>query len=226
MFRLTGRLKEAGIVPERVIDWYENQAINKTLSAGIRYHIPNIPIIGAQFFLHYPNFLSLSPTEYEIAASVVPDRLLETSLYQCGMATMFAPDLDCAPCAALRYAHLFRNAKDPIPALHPSGKRILLLLASFDIDETLELLSQVEDILGTFDSDVRFLIKFHPDTEKEAILRHYHLGQWPAAIGIFSGTLSEALKTASIVISKSSSSLLLRLQHRESRWFSLVIRQN
>lgn len=208
IYRLTGRLKNAGLSPELYIDWYENQSINRALSKGFRTHFPDIPQVGAQIFLHYPNFLSLSPSESEIQASMVPDRLLQTSNYQCQMAAMFAPDLPCQSFASLRYSPLFGKKKES-PVKEPlQQEKIILLLASFDIEETLELLSQVTGIMTGFESTIRVQIKLHPDMKKEAITKYYRNGKWPENISIITGNLSEAIEQASIVISKSSGSIV------------------
>jgi hypothetical protein len=208
MYRLTGRLKNAGFYPELYIDWYENQAISRALSKGLRTHFPGIPQVGAQLFLHYPNFLSLSPSRSEIQASMVPDKLLETSDYQCKMATMFAPCLPCQSFASLRYSPLFsKKERDPVNG-SPHQEMNILLLASFDIEETLELLSQVSGIMNGFESTIHMQIKLHPDMEKEAITRYFGPGQWPQNISIITENLSQAIEQASIVISKSSGSIV------------------
>jgi len=208
MYRLTGNLKNSELSPELFIDWYENQAINKALSKGLRIHFPGVPQVGAQIFLHYPNFLSLSPSGSEIQAGMVPDRLLETSNYQCKMATMFAPDLPCQAFASLRYSILFANKKESVIKETTKQKKIILLLASFDIDETLEMLSQVTGIMNGFEDTIHVQIKLHPDMKKEAITRFYRHGHWPENISIITGNLSEAMERASIVISKSSGSIV------------------
>lgn len=208
VYRLVGRLKTGGLRPERCIDWYENQAMSKALSAGFKEHFPGTPLIGAQLFLHFPNYLSLSPTVSECEASMVPDRLLETGPTQCRQATRFAPELACKPCAALRYAHLFRRGPDPVTVRERTEKRTILLLASFDMEETLELLSRFQEIESDLPGDVRVQVKFHPDMKREEIVSRYGAGRWPDTLGVCTGTLSGALDDASVVISKNSSSIV------------------
>jgi hypothetical protein len=205
-YRVTSKLKDIIVTPERLICWYENQAISKALSKGFRNAFPGIPIIGAQLFLHYSNYHSLSPIRSEIDASMVPDLLLETSSYQCKLATKFAVDLHCKPCGALRYAHLFQRSKSS--SATPSKETTILLLASFDIEETLELISQVQNILIHISKGVRVLIKFHPDQNANLVIKQFGSDFWSERISIFSGNISEALDQASIVISKGSGSIV------------------
>ena len=207
-YQLVARLAHKGMNPERLIDWYENQPINRALSAGLRKYFPGVPIIGVQSFLHYPNFLSLSPTVSEIEAGVIPDRLLGTSANQCTQATMFAPNLECKPSAALRYSYLFSENCKPGVSDIQSEIPIILLLASFDLDETLELVSQIQQVSDDFGQSIRLQIKLHPDMGKKALLARYGPVTWPEEIKIVTGSLSDAMLQASIIISKSSGSIV------------------
>ena len=207
-YRLVARLAHVGMNPERLIDWYENQPINRALSAGFRKYFPGVPIIGVQSFLHYSNFLSLSPIVSEIEAGVIPDRLLGTSAYQCTQATMFAPGLECKPSAALRYAYLFSDNCELDVGDSQSRTPTILLLASFDLDETLELVSQIQQISDDFGPGIRLLIKLHPDMGKNTLVARYGPDIWPEEIKIVTGSLLDAMLQASVVISKSSGSIV------------------
>jgi len=207
-YRMVMRLKDAGIKTERIIDWFENQAKSRALCAGFRKNFPDIKVIGAQIFLHYPNFLSLAPSISEFEAEMVPEVLLQTSAYQCKLAAMFSSALNCTPAAALRYSHIFNTKSDTRNDSSQIRERTILLLSSFDIEETLELLSQIKKIMEKLSRDVRILIKFHPDIRKEHIVNKYGAGTWPQRLEIYEGNLSDAMKTASLVISKSSSSMV------------------
>lgn len=202
-------LKYRGIYPARIIDWYENQAINRALCLAVRKEFPGIPILGVQLFLHYPNFLSLAPSSSEILNRIVPDKLLVTSSYQCRQATRFStpPGLPCEPCAALRYSHVFSDTDNPSRSTLKSEKTILLL-TSFDINETLELLFQVRDISAIECHNIRIMVKLHPDIQKEEILRYLRTGKNSDRFQFFPGMLSEALDDATLVISKSSGSIV------------------
>lgn len=207
-YRLVARLAQKAMSPERLIDWYENQPINRALSTGFRKHFPGVPIIGVQSFLHYPNFLSLSPITSEIEAGIIPDRLLGTSAYQCTQATMFAPNLECKPSAALRYAYLFAKNREPEVRDSQSGAPTILFLASFDLDETVELVSQIRQISDDFDHNIRLRIKLHPDMEKTTLVARYGPEIWPENLQIVAESLLDAMLQASIVISKSSGSIV------------------
>jgi hypothetical protein len=62
IYRLFLRLGESGLEPKLVIDWYENQVIDKAVVAGARQAFPRARIIGVQLFLHLSNMLHLFPS--------------------------------------------------------------------------------------------------------------------------------------------------------------------
>lgn len=202
IYRLFIRLGEAGIKPLQIIDWYENQVIDKALIAGSHTAFPEVKIIGAQLFIHPPNYLSLYPSQSEVDAQLVPDVLLETSEYQCKIAQEFTTAIPCIPAAALRYAHVFENDNK-----EPKNKTILVLL-SFDIQEAVEMLWMVKDVLYQIKKQVNILIKGHPDYFIKNLIEASGEDAWPSRFKVFTGSMSDALSTASIVVSSNSSSMV------------------
>jgi len=69
IYRLFLRLGKAGLRPKYIIDWYENQVIDKALVSGARKAFPMTKIVGAQMFFHQPNILNLFPSQAEIDAT-------------------------------------------------------------------------------------------------------------------------------------------------------------
>jgi hypothetical protein len=206
-FRLMQRLKMNELKLHLFIDWYENQTLNRAIVAGVHHAFPGVKTIGAQIFLHYPNFISLSPTQSESKAGIVPDILLTTSPYQCGLARAFYPSLNCIPAAALRYAHVFTEEKRST-AISDSHKKIIHVLTSFNHDETFELLQMIQDIMKGLGDEVIVYVQFHPDIRKEEISKQYPEIQKDSRYTIFYGSLSDGIRDASVVVSKGSSSIV------------------
>lgn len=206
IYRLFLRLAKAHLHPKLIISWYENQVIDKALIAGARQAFPGARIIGAQMFLHSPNYLNLFPSQSEVEARIAPDILLETSKYQCSVARSFTDRIPCRPAAALRYAHLFNNEKNNT-VLKDKNKTILVLL-SFSIAEGIELLEALKEILNQIEDDVCILIKSHPDYSFHKLECAFGKKNWPVRFEIFLGALPDALDQASLVISANSSSMV------------------
>lgn len=207
IYRLFIRLGESGLKPLQIINWYENQVIDKALIAGARRAFTNVTIIGAQMFIHPPNYLNLFPCQSEVEAGMVPDLLLETSQYQCKVAQSFTRNIHCKSAAALRYKHVFDENKLKCNSGVEKGSKYLVLLPH-DIDESIELLEILKEGLDQITDDAMFLLKAHPDYDPKDLLNAFGKAEWPPRFNIYDGNLQDALNQASIVISSNSSSMV------------------
>jgi hypothetical protein len=207
IYRLFLRLGKAGLRPKQIISWYENQVINKALIAGARIAFPRAKIIGAQMFIHCPNWLNLYPSQSEVEFKVTPHILLETSQYQCQVAKPFTKSIPCMPAAALRYAHVFLDENTYNYDNEKKSKSVLVLLP-FNIAEAVELLEVLKEAMNQIKDNRRILIKTHPDYNSKELINAFGRGNWPHQYEIFQGHLPEALKQASLVISSNSSSIV------------------
>lgn len=205
IYQLFLRLGESGLAPKLVINWYENQAIDKALIAGSRQAFPQARIIGAQIFLHLSNMLNLFPSPAETAAGMAPHLLLETSEYQCSVARTFTADLACVPAAALRQNHIFKEFSQ---GEGQGENKAILVLLPFDVAESVEILDTLKRGLNRLDNQVPLLVKCHPDLHSEKLLQVFGRQNWPARFEIFQGSLPAALSRARVVISANSSSIL------------------
>lgn len=206
VYRLFMRLGQAGLRPAVVLNWYENQIIDKALIAGVRQYLPGARIIGAQMFQHSQNFLNWYPSQSEVEKKLVPDILLETSQHQCDIVQAFTDDIPCSVAAALRYQHIFED--NSINSISCDNNQIILVLLPFDIAESVEMLEIFNDALDDIRDDTTVLIKNHPDYSPEKLIRSYGQKHWPKRFNFISGVMSEALRNASLVISSNSSSMV------------------
>lgn len=207
VYRLCMRLGKAGFKPSLIISWYENQAIDRALIAGARKAFPRARIVGAQLFMHPPNYLSLFPAASEVEAGLAPDLLLEVSAHGCSVAQSFTRSIPCKPAAALRYAHVFQDTQADEPQRDPCAPIVMVLLP-FDVPEAIELLQTVREATARMDRDVRIEIKGHPDYDTQRVVRQAGADDGVHTPHIFAGTLPEALRIASVVVSGGSSSMV------------------
>lgn len=205
MYRMFLRLGQTGLKPGTVMVWNENQVIDKAIVAGSRKAFPGAKILGSRLFVYSPNILNFFHTPSEVEAKVAPDLLLEMSERQGRLSKIFNADIPYQLVPALRYAYLFDGARDP-------GKRVrenkILVLASFSIEESLELLERIKDVLEDIAGDARILIKTHPDYAKESLLEKFGKDRWPPRFEFFEGKTRDAFDQAALAISSNSSAMV------------------
>ena len=205
-YRLWHRLRQSDVKLSWVINWYENQVIDKALIAGVRDAYPGIRIIGAQIFIHISNYLSLYPSQSEQESGFTPDLMLEAGVDQCKTALKYAPDIPCRAAAALRYAHLYTE-QCSTQSMSTKEDGILVLLPAA-IDEVLEILDILLDVLHEASYKAEFLIKCHPDYNSSEIIDAFGRRQWPEEFRIWDGSLSAVFEKAALVIASNSSSMV------------------
>lgn len=207
IYRLFLRLGEAGMRFRVIIDWYENQNIDKALIAGARRAFPATKVLGSQMFIQSPNSLNLFPSQSEVDAKITPDILLETSQYQCARAQMFTKDIPAIPAAALRNAYFFEDCCGMACGPSQQGNAILVLMPSV-IGEAIELLHVLKDGLNQMPEDVHILLKGHPDYDSKELIDLFGKGNWPSRFKLFQEELVCALSSATVVISSNTSSMV------------------
>ncbi len=205
-YRLFMRLAAAELNLSSIIQWYENQPADKALIAAARRYFPETKVVGAQLFLHIPNFLSYYPSQSEADAGLVPDILIETSARQCDIAGAFAKQIPRRTGAALRHAHLFgRSSRDD--DRHGENPSILVLLPSY-IPESIELLAVLSSAIEGIAPGVEIVVKSHPDDDPLAIARSCRNMRLSERLCFAEGDLSEMLGRAAVVISTSSGAIV------------------
>jgi surface carbohydrate biosynthesis protein (TIGR04326 family) len=206
-YRLWRRLNRSGIALSWVINWYENQVIDKALIAGVRDAYPGVRIIGAQMFMHIPNYLRIYPSQSEQEAGFTPDLMLQTGGGQCKTALKYVHAIPCRAAAALRYAHLYTKQRSTERIATPQDG--ILVLLPFFMDETLEILDILLDAVQEVSDGIEFLIKCHPDySSSKEIIDAFGRDQWPKEFRIWDGSLSAAFEKAALVIASNSTSMV------------------
>lgn len=200
-YRLAFKLSKYKIKPSILIDWFENQVIDKAFVYGMRKFFPDIRIIGIQNFLPSPNLLNLYPAPAELHFKMLPDRFITTGKQMCDIFKTFTKNINCAYGPALRYSYLFNNNLQK-PRLC-NNKVVLILLSSFMLD-SIELL--IITINAIKNRSERFLLKGHPDYTINDLLSKFNYFKLPPNIKIFEKNLSEGLLQADVVITSGSGS--------------------
>ncbi len=202
IYKLVARLKLGGFAPEYVIEWYENQIVDKASIKGFHDHFPGLKVIGVQSFVHTDNIVSEFPINSEFKNGFVPDLMLCTSQYQCDRARMYAPAVTALPSAALRYAHLF--GVQP-PRKEERGK-VVGVLGSCYPGETLALIELMNDAEPLIAEAHSLLFRCHPAYNKDMLLAQVgHPSQVIAKFEFSESSLAEFISECDVIVSYNSS---------------------
>jgi|TARA_B110000027_G_C16122047_1_gene303727 hypothetical protein len=162
-FRFARRLKLKSIKLTKVVNWFENQSLDKGWNIGFRKFHPNIKTIGYQGFTSQPEYMNTIPTYYEKINKTIPDTIVVISKNYIKAKKEFCKNLNIIDGPALRFADLFKFTKN-----YKRKFEIVIFLegASHHTDKEIILkFLKVSKLL----SNLKFYIKPHPSLSLEKL---------------------------------------------------------
>jgi len=203
-YRLAKRLKQRQIEIKAVVDWFENQDIDKGQNMGFRKEYPNAQIVGYQGFLASPNYLCSKPTSMENKAGVVPHRLAVMGSGLVMLAKEFCPDMEVIVAPAFRFQHLFKAGVAQVGCT-----RKLVVVLPFRFDLAISLIDLVVSGVSVSDFSIPVILKPHPRAGYiDRIAAHLRSTGNDNKFDLFVGELFDVLPQAEVIISTSSSTCM------------------
>lgn len=108
-YRFFKRLNTLGVKPRRIIDWFENQSIDKGWQKGINEFFSDSQSLGYQAFPDVPSYHCMFPTEAERLASVLPTELAVIGDGYVASRRRYCPELRVITAPAFRFGYLWRD---------------------------------------------------------------------------------------------------------------------
>jgi len=168
-YRSFSNLKDYKIEPKLVIDWHENQTIDRALNLGIKKNFPNTNVKGYQGFIVSDFYSSLTPTLYEKENGLLPDQIYVISEKLVEKRKKYSNDFNILLAPAFRYVHAMN-----LPKIKKSKKNKILVALPMLHRETQQVLDL---ILGAnFAPEIEIIIKKHPTVMKKDLIRNVPIG--------------------------------------------------
>ena len=194
------RLKEADVKLRLVIDWFENQNIDRGWNAGFRYFFPDVETMGYQGFIASTHYQCMYPTEVEKDSRVIPLKVAVIGKGLVQSASRFCSDLDVCVAPAFRFQHVWQ-ARKYFPAENVYTILVALPIMISDAVYILKLLAHAADE-GT--EGIYFWIKPHPSVSQSQIQGAFGAG-WPKLFEFVSGDFNDCVEKSNLLISSASS---------------------
>lgn len=203
-YRFAKRLKEQGIKVRLLIDWFENQVVDRGINLGFRKYFPEAHVrgyLGGAYLDNNPHLLS---TQNEASSKVVPQQIAVMGKGAIENSLEFCQDLDVIVAPAFRYQHVWRERihyPDPehftilvaLPIILVDGNDILKLIANVSDKEDLAI--------------CRFYIKPHPTNRPDRIKKYFG-DSWPECFELVGGDFNDCVEESNLLISNGSSTCL------------------
>ncbi len=195
------RLKEAGVAVRLVVDWSENQLLDRGLALGFHRAYPSTPVVGYCGYVIAPVAHPYTrPTRPERAAGLVPDRLVVTGPALVSGARAADPGLAVEDGPAFRFQGV-RRARRARP---DPGATTVLLALPISREGALDALRLAADARL---EGVRFTVKPHPTMPPSHLRAAFEAEgrAWPASFAFVSGDFADRVEEADALAGSVSS---------------------
>ncbi|OQX91511.1 MAG: hypothetical protein B6D58_07685 [candidate division Zixibacteria bacterium 4484_95] len=199
-YRFARRLKEANIKLRLVVDWFENQNIDKGWNAGFRRYYQETPTIGYQGFAATPHYLCMYPTKVEQKNSVIPHKVTVIGKGLITLARKFCPDLCVTVAPAFRFQQVWQERKH----LPTSSEYTVLVALPIMVSDAIHILTMLAHDKANLNNHVRLWIKPHPATPPSVIKKNFG-ADWPKEFEFVNGEFNDYIEKSNLLISSASS---------------------
>jgi len=202
-YRFSYRLREKKAAPKLVINWFENQIVDKGWNAGFRKNFPEAGQIGFMGFLFQRYYLCLFPTSFEEASKVIPPKVNVIGKKLIETVKEWHPELKADIAPAFRYQHVWNQNKK-----ETQGEFAILAALPLYIDQAVEIIEQLLDMYEILpDKNTRFLLKTHPTCSADEIKEKLPVNL-PEAFHFADRSFDDCLGISHILISSGSGVLM------------------
>ena len=199
-YRFAMRLRNSGVRLRAVIDWFENQIIDRGWNAGFRRFFPKTPIKGYQGFFASPYYLCMYPTTFEYESKVIPNQIWVIGPGLVEPVKKFCPNLDVKVAPALRFKKVWEERR-----FFPEKNKFTILVAlPMMKHEAMHIMTLLRHVRGKIGKNVRFWIKPHP-TMQGPDLQAQLSENWEGELEILDEMFNDCVEKSDLLISNASS---------------------
>ena len=199
-YRFIKNLRKANIEICQVVDWHENQTIDKALNLGFHKYYPDVIVKGYQGHVSPPYETHKMPQSYEIENGTLPNQLYVISQSYRQAVLDSCPNLDVKVASAFRFLYLYDVDRSKVIVDLP----IILIALPMDVNESVSILNSCIQLQSLVDTKVNILVKHHPGHDGKEFVKRV-----PAFLnGAFIPTnesMPDLFESISLLISSASS---------------------
>ncbi|MFC1626508.1 hypothetical protein ACFL19_02255 [Pseudomonadota bacterium] len=157
------RLAEHNVRLRLVIDWCENQVIDRALNLGVKKFYPGVYVRGYQGFIISDYYACQQPTSYEFDAGTLPDELCVVGDAYVAHRKQYCPELNVTVAPAFRFQEIIHYKEKPV------DKNEILVLLPVTLRDCRDIIQLCLEV--NIEKRYRFIIKPHPAYTKERFIK-------------------------------------------------------
>ena len=200
-YRFSRRLKEQKTKLYLIIDYFENQVIDKGWNAGFNLHYPKISSLGYMGYVPPFNYLCCFPSKIEFDCNLLPSVIGVIGSGFKETVKKYATDINVIETPAFRFQHLWKQQEEN----EKENDNSILIALTANLEESLNILNIVIEYINSSKSNnYNFYIKVHPII-KINTLKKFIGKNLPDNLQFQNDDISDSLIKSDIVITGMSS---------------------
>ncbi|MBU4132390.1 MAG: hypothetical protein KKF12_16365, partial [Proteobacteria bacterium] len=202
-YRFFKRLGQEKIKLHLVIDWFENQVVDRGFNKGKNDFFVDTPSIGYQGLIAaYKWNFYVQPTEVEAKAGVIPRQVAVIGSGLVDIVRKYYPGLDVVVAPGLRFSDIYKIGIKKAEHFNINSPLVLVALPIW-VSDSLDILNLLKAILDLLiQNNARVLIKPHPSLDFYAVQSDFL--DWPDMFTIIEDDFANIITEVDILISSGS----------------------
>lgn len=169
-FLFMKKISESKIKINKIINWFENTAIDKGFNYGSNIFLKDVENIGYQGFTSYKEFMCIDPLDYEKKNKLLPKKIICIGKNLINSRKEFCKNLNIFVGPALRFEHVYKSIKR-----QKKLKNSVLVNLNLEVESSELIIQNIlkTDFYKLFNGKI--YIKSHPflNMRKKLNLRNY-----------------------------------------------------
>ena len=196
-YRFIRRLSKEKINISGVVEWNENQIIDRAINLGFKDYYKDVTVHGYQGFILPEYYACVQPTCLEYSLGTLPDIMHVPGKAGNALRKSVCNKLRVKISPAFRFSHVF-NIKD----LRSKKLPIILVALPMMLGESKNIIKSIVDIEESLNINVRLIIKLHPSNS----IKDFFVSVPEAKnLEITDKNMHQLLELCSVMISSTSS---------------------
>ena len=204
-YRFFKRLKNENVKLKVVVDWFENQPIDKGFNLGVYTFYPKAKHLGYKGYIISEDYnFYINPTDFEVKNHIIPDEIMVVGKGLVELSKKFCKDqkVNIAPAFRFNGQWTQNNIK-----LKNNKKQIVLVALPIAFKESAEIVKLLIDANNKKNIDADFHLKPHPSLNFELVKKSFK-NKWPINFKSVSGDFNKRLMESNVLLGNTSSTCL------------------
>ena len=165
-------LKKQNIKILKVINWHENQNIDRALNLAFKRFYPNISVFGYQGYAFPAYDAHKNPLDFEVKRGTIPHYICVISEQAKSVKLGFCKELNVIVSPALRFSYLHKSS-----ASNLMKKSRIFLPLPLELSQCEQTIKFIIGIADSFSSESKIIVKCHPKYTLSDFLNLIPLGR-------------------------------------------------